>query len=108
MDTLPSWLLKTINSHKYGGRTVRIDEHTVVLYDYGTWTEAHSRAVKTKYPECDISVTESQASLSGFIVVFKLQRDRSLYSWLSAIAAMFVLLLVTVRQVLSTPLRPFH
>jgi hypothetical protein len=108
MDTLPSWLLKTIDCDRYGGRTMRTDEQTVVLYDCGTWTDAHTRAVRSKYPECDITVTQSQASLSGFIVVFKLRRDRSLYRWVSALGAMLVLLLVTARQVLSAPLQSIH
>lgn len=98
MDTLQAWLHRTINSDRYGGRTVRTDEQTVVLYDCGTWTEAHSRMVRAKYPECDITVTQCQASLSGFIVVFKLNRDRSLYTWITATAAMLVILIVTARQ----------
>jgi hypothetical protein len=98
MDTLPSWLLKTIDCDRYGGRTMRTDEQTVVLYDCGTWTDAHTRAVRSKYPECDITVTQSQASLSGFIVVFKLRRDRSLYRWVSAWIALFLLVLFSVVQ----------
>lgn len=98
MDKLQAWLHKTINSERYGGRTLRTDEATVVLYDCGTWTEAHSRMVKTRFPECDITITQCIASLSGFIVVFKLKRDRSLYTWITATAAMLVLLVVTARQ----------
>lgn len=108
MDSLQSWLHRTINSDRYGGRTVRTDEQTVVLYDYGTWTEGHSRMVRTKFPECDITITQCQASLSGFIVLFKLKRDRSLYTWITATAAMLVILLVTARQmVLLAPSQSF-
>jgi hypothetical protein len=107
MDTLPSWLLKMIDSNKYGGRTMRTDEHTVVLYDCGVWTDAHSQAVKTKYPECAIAITQSHASLSGFIVVFRMHRDRSLYAWFTATGVAFVLLLITARQMmLLTPFVP--
>jgi hypothetical protein len=98
MDTLQLWLLKMINSDKYGGRTIQTDEQTVVLYDCGVWTDAHSQAVKSKYPECDIAITQSLGSLSGFIVVLKLHRDRSLNTWVTATALVFVLLLVTARQ----------
>ena len=79
---------------------MRTDEQKVVLYDYGTWTENHSRAVRAKYPECNITINQCQASLSGFIVLFKLKLDRSLYTWITATAAMLVLLLVTARQVM--------
>ncbi len=35
-------------------------------------------------PECAIAITECHASLSGFIVVFRMHRDRSLYAWFTA------------------------
>ena len=98
MDTLQPWLLRVIDSSRHGGRTLRTDEQTVVLYDCGVWTDAHSQAVKTKYPESDIAVTQSHGSLSGFIVVFKLHGDRSLYKWITATAAVFVCMLITARQ----------
>lgn len=103
MDTLPAWILRTVDSERYGGRTIRTDERTVVLYDCGTWTTAHARAVRARYPECDIAVTHSPASLSGFVVIFTLTRDRSLYRWTIATAGVILLLLVTFRQVLSAP-----
>ena len=98
MDAFQPWLHRTINSERYGGRTVRSDEQTVVLYDCGTWTEEHSRVVRGKYPECDITVTQCQASLSGFIIVFRLRRDRSLSAWVAATCAALVLLVLTARQ----------
>ena len=106
MDTLQPWLLRMIDSNKYGGRTMRTDEQTVVLYDCGVWTDSHAQAVKTKYPECAIAITQSHASLSGFIVVFRMQRDRSLYAWITAMGVVFALLLITARQMvlLTTPL----
>ena len=98
MDAFQAWLHRTVDIERYGGRTVRTDEHTVVLYDCGTWTGPHSSMVRSKYPECDITVTQCQASLSGFIVVFRLHRDHSLYAWATATAAMLVVLIVTARQ----------
>jgi hypothetical protein len=85
---------------------MQTDERTVVLYDCGVWTDTHTQVVKNKYPECDIAVMQSQASLSGFIVVFKLHRDRSFYAWATAVVAVLILLLITARQmlVLSAPL----
>jgi hypothetical protein len=77
---------------------MQTDDQTLVLYDCGVWTDAHTQAVKTKFPECDIAVMQSQASLSGFIVVFRMHRDRSFYTWVTATAAVLALLLVTARQ----------
>jgi hypothetical protein len=106
MDTLQPWLLKLIDSNRHGGRTLRTDEQTVVLYDCGVWTDTHSQAVKAKYPECDIAITQSHGSLSGFIIVFKLHRDRSLYTWITATACVFVCLLVTARQMVVLSVNP--
>ena len=98
MNSLPRCVLKMINSDRYGGRTMQTDDQTLVLYDCGVWTDTHTQAVKVKFPECDIAVMQSQASLSGFIVVFRMHRDRSLYTWVTATVAVLALLLVTARQ----------
>jgi hypothetical protein len=98
MDSLPRWILRMINSDRYGGRTMRTDENTLVLYDCGVWTDTHTQAVKSKYPECDIAVMQSQASLSGFIVVFRIHRDTSLYAWVTATVVILTLFLITARQ----------
>ena len=79
---------------------MQTDEKTLVIYDCGVWTDTHTQAVKTKYPECDIAVMQSQASLSGFIVVLRLHRDRSFYAWAMATAAVIALILITARQML--------
>jgi hypothetical protein len=87
-----------IDSDRYGGRTVLTDENTLVLYDCGVWTDAHTQAVKNKFPECEIVVMQSQVSLSGFIVMFRIHRDRSLMAWITVAAIVFALLVVTARQ----------
>jgi hypothetical protein len=73
------WLSKLI-SDRHGGRVVKVDEQTVVLYDCGLWTDAHSRAVNERYPECDITIMQSHTSLSGFIVVLRVI-DSSILKW---------------------------
>ena len=99
-DRLPRYLLQLIQSGHYGGRTLRTDESTVVLYDCGLWSDAHSRCVRDRFPECEIFVQPSQGSLSGFIVVFKMRSDRLTYVWASLTAAVLVGMALTARQVL--------
>ena len=99
MDAFQPWLLKLVGL-RHGGRTIRTDEQTVLLYDCAVWTEAHSNAVKAKCPECDITITQSQGSLSGFVIVFKMHVDKSFRSWITALAVMFALLFFTVRQMI--------
>jgi hypothetical protein len=98
MDSLPRWLLRLIESERHGGRTLCTDDNTVVLYDCGVWTDAHTQAVHAKYPECEVVVMQSNASLSGFIVVFKLHTDRSVYAWSTAVVLSLALILLTARQ----------
>ena len=101
MDALQRWILKLIDSDRHGGRTLSTDDTTVVLYDCGVWSDAHTHMVHQRYPECEITVMQSQASLSGFIVVFKLHTDRSVYAWVTAAVLTLALLLLTARQIMA-------
>ena len=102
MDSLSRLITKIINSDEYGGRTLQTDENTMVLYDCGVWTDAHSHVVHSWFPECDISVMQSHASLSGFIVVLKMHRDRAAYYWTVAITAILALVVLTGRQMVMS------
>ncbi len=101
MEALPGFVLGLINSDRHGGRTLKTDEHTLVLYDCGYWADAYSSVVKDAFPEVDISIHVSHGSLSGFIVVFHLSRDRSAYLWIALSAAVLMALLLTARQMLT-------
>ena len=98
METLSRLITRIIRSDQYGGRTLQTDEHTIVLYDYGVWTDVHSHAIHSRFPECDISVMQSHASLSGFIVVFKMHRDRAVYVWMTVVVGILMLIVLTGRQ----------
>ena len=100
MNTLPQFLLRLIDSNRHGGRTIRTDENTVVLYDCGQWSDAHSQALRDRYPECEVEIMQSDGSLSGFIVVIKTHRDLSAYSWITATCVVLVLLFMTVRHMI--------
>lgn len=100
-EGMSKFLLNLIQSHKYGGRVVTTDEKTVVIYDCGTWSDAHSSAVRDKYPECEVNIMQSGSSLSGFIVVVKIHRDSSVYSWGTVLLAVVVSMVLTGRQMLG-------
>jgi hypothetical protein len=103
MEALPGYVLNLIQSDRHGGRTIRTDERTMVLYDCGYWADAYSTLVKDAFPEVDISVQVSQGSLSGFVVVFHLSADRSAYLWAALTVALVALVLLTARQMLASP-----
>jgi hypothetical protein len=100
MDSLPHFLLRLIDSNRHGGRTIRTDESTVVLYDCGQWSDAHSHAVRDRYPECEVDIMQSDGSLSGFIVIVKLHRDSSAYSWVTVTLVVLVMMSMTIRQII--------
>ena len=101
VDRLPKFLLHLIESEKYGGRIIKIDDTTVVLYDCGSWSDAHSYAVHTKFPECEVSISPSSASLSGFVVIAKVHRDAGVVWWGMVICVSCALLIATARHMLT-------
>ena len=99
LESLARWILQLINSERHGGRTLCTDENTVILYDCGVWTDIHTQMVHNKFPECEVVIMHSQASLSGFIVVFKISTDMSVYTWVIVSVVGFLLVLLTARQI---------
>ncbi len=63
------------------------------------WTDTHTQLVHNKFPECKVVIMQSQASLSGFIVVFKISADMSVYTWVIVCAVGILLFLLTARQI---------
>lgn len=102
MEALPGFVLNLIQSERHGGRTLRTDDRTLVLYDCGYWADTYSTLVKEAFPEVDISIHVSQASLSGFIVVFHSATDRSASLWIALTAFLIVALLLTARHMLTS------
>jgi hypothetical protein len=101
MESITRWILQLINSERHGGRVMCTDEHTAILYDCGMWSDAHTQLIHAKYPECEVTILPSEASLSGFIVVFKMHRDRSVYTWVTAAVLAMSLILLTGRQMIG-------
>ena len=77
---------------RHGGRCVTRDEHTVLLYDVACWGDEQSRALQSRFPECEASCEASTASMSGFIVVIRWHAQPTGALW----ASLFVLVLVGV------------
>ena len=75
MEPVLSYLHKLLNAQRFGGRTVLRDEKTVIVYDTPSWGERESRAVRARFPDCDIAVHSNESSLSGFIVIVTRHRE---------------------------------
>lgn len=67
-------ILRLINVERYGGRVRVEDPQTLVLYDCGSWGAECTEAVASVYPDVRISVRACRQSLTGFVIVFQLNR----------------------------------
>ena len=45
------------------------DAQTLLLYDVSLWGDEHARAVRARFPECDVSCMANGNSMSGFVVM---------------------------------------
>jgi hypothetical protein len=100
VERLSKYLMKVVESDKYGGRIICVDENTVVLYDCGSWSDIHSEVVHSKYPECEISITPSSSSLSGFVVIAKIHKDKGVFRWVMIAFFLLAVFFSTARHML--------
>lgn len=99
-DALQRHLHALVGSERHGGRTIRTDEATVVLYDCCQWSDAHSRNLSNKFPYAEVCILPSQSSLSGFIVVVRSTKDPVLCAWIVAVLALLGGLAASFRHIL--------
>ena len=69
MERVQAYLAKLLQSHRFGGKIVARDEKTLIVYDTPAWGEKEARALRARFPECDVAVQASDMSMSGFIVL---------------------------------------
>lgn len=101
MAELSQFLLKLVNSERYGGRIVLTDNATAILYDCGVWSDAHSQALSNHFPECEVRILQSSSSLSGFVIAVKLHKGMIAYPWISAALIILCAMLFTGKQMLE-------
>lgn len=68
--TLQKFLHKNLHLQRTGGSVFHRDTHTVILTDHSVWRSEDSKLIETRFPNVDVSIMASEASLSGFVVVF--------------------------------------
>jgi hypothetical protein len=100
-DAIANFLHTLVASGRHGGRTIRTDESTVVLYDCGRWSDAHSDAICARFPCTDVSILPSHSSLSGFIVVVRSCRDAAVVTWVLATLLLMAALFASGRHLLA-------
>jgi hypothetical protein len=92
MEKVHRYLNCLLQTQRYGGRIVARDETTLIVYDNPQWSDREARALRAKFPECDVAVQASDTSMSGFILVV----TRHSEPWAVASESAFVLSVVGV------------
>lgn len=59
-----------LDLERRGGRLFQRDDNTIIVIDCSNFTSEQIDCVHTTYPHVQVSVLQSDASMSGFIVVF--------------------------------------
>ena len=87
MEPVQKFLDKLLQTQRYGGRSVMRDETTLIVYDTPCWGDREARALRARFPECDVTVQAFDSSLSGFIVIVARKSE----PWAVASESSFVL-----------------
>lgn len=72
MKILETGLRSVLDVDRRGGRLFQRDDETVILVDCSSFTSEQIECLQTVYPHLRVTVLQSEASLSGFLVVFQL------------------------------------
>lgn len=69
MEQVQKYLDTLLQTSRYGGKTVARDDRTVIVFDTPQWGDREARALRARFPECDVAVQAFDGSMSGFIVI---------------------------------------
>ena len=87
MEQVERFLAQMLSTQRYGGRIVVRDDTTLIVFDTPCWGDREARALRARFPECDVAVHSFDGSISGFIVVV----TRHSEPWAVATESTFVL-----------------
>ena len=90
MEEVCRFVTQLVRADRNGGRAIARDAHTVLLYDVSQWGDDHARAVRARFPECDVSCMANCNSMSGFVVIITRHCQPRAQVW----ASVFVVVLL--------------
>lgn len=76
MEPVQKYLNQLLQTQRFGGKTILRDEKTLIVLDTPKWGERESRALRARFPECDVAVQAHDGSMSGFIVIVTRKYER--------------------------------
>lgn len=72
MGQLERGLRCVLDVDRRGGRLFQRDNDTIVLMDCNSLTSGQIERLQTAYPQLQVTVLQSDASASGFLILFQL------------------------------------
>lgn len=77
LGRLGEYLARLCRIDERGGRIIYDQPHgSAIISDIAVWTQDMATCTRSRFPDADIQVVQSSASLSGFSVVVRLADDR--------------------------------
>ena len=73
---------------RFGGRCVRLDHTTWEVHDVQQWTEEQCARLRQRFPSIEARVVANRKSLSGFSILFTMQRVSQAWASLLVTAVM--------------------
>ena len=68
-----------LNTERYGGRLIERDDSTIVLKDYRCISMRVLDLIHEQFPQVDVTVQSHEDSTSGFVVVFVMRDNASVF-----------------------------
>jgi len=71
MDSVERFMRTLTHMERNGGRIVRRDDRTLLIYDLSQWSDDQAHALRRRFPECEVQCSANTHSLSGFVVLIR-------------------------------------
>ncbi len=73
-DKLTPFIQELCQMERFGGRCIRLDNATWEVHDVQQWTEEQCAQLRHRFPSVEARVVANRKSLSGFSILFTMQR----------------------------------
>jgi hypothetical protein len=88
-DPVSIFIHDLCHTERFGGRCIRMSDHTWEILDIERWTEDRQEALRGKFPRITSSIITNRKSLSGFSIVLSMQRIS--HVWLSLLTCAIIM-----------------
>jgi len=87
-DKVTPFIQELCRMDRFGGRCVRLDHATWEVHDVHQWTEEQCARLRHRFPSIEAKVVANRKSLSGFSILFTMQRVSQAWASLLVTAMM--------------------